>query len=366
MSTRPHIIIAGGGTGGHVFPAIAIGQEIRDHFPNATIQFVGALGKLEMAKVPAAGFSITGLWISGFSRGKIYKNIALPIKLISSILKSVSIVNRIKPDVCIGVGGYASGPLCYVAAKRGIPVVLLEQNSYPGVTNKLLAKVASHICTAFPNMDRFFGSTPITQTGNPIRQTILECSYSKEGARAQLGIDPNKKTIFLTGGSLGAGTLNAAMANSLQQLRESEIQIIWQCGKGYIEQYENSEVAQLENVHISAFVEDMGIAYQAADLVIARAGALTISELCALNKASILVPSPNVAEDHQTENAKALVESGAAIYVKDSDAEMKLVPVALETIGNDEKLNQLSKSIQQFARPDATQQILDVIQSHLK
>lgn len=357
------IIISGGGTGGHVFPAIAIADAIKKLHPGAEILFVGAEGKLEMEKVPKAGYPIEGLWISGFQRSLTLRNLMFPMKLIHSWWKARQIVRRFQPDVAVGVGGYASGPTLNAAGAFGIPTVLQEQNSYPGVTNKILAKKASRICVAYEGMEKFFPDEKMVLAGNPVRSEVFQELESKrsEGLK-YFGLDENKQTIFVFGGSLGARTLNEAMAAGAQVLKENEqIQVLWQCGKFYFEKYKNSETAQLPNVKILPFVDRMDLAYAAADLIISRAGALSISEMCLVGKPAILVPSPNVAEDHQTKNALALVEKDAALMVKDSAAKEELLWTALEVLKNKELQAQLSRNIKALAKPDAAEAIAKVV-----
>ena len=352
------VIISGGGTGGHVFPAIAIADAIKKEKPEAEILFVGAEGKLEMEKVPKAGYSIVGLPIRGFHRKLTFRNLMFPFKLLSSLMKARKVIKDFKPDVAVGVGGYASGPVLYVASNRNIPILVQEQNSYAGVTNKLLAKKADKICVAYDGMEKFFPKEKIVFTGNPVRREIFENDITTSGAKAKLGLVENKKTILIFGGSLGARALNESIEAGAKLLSEhSEINFIWQVGKLYYEEYKQSEVAKLPNVTVLPFIEDMASAYRAADLVVCRAGALTISELSLVVKAAILVPSPNVAEDHQTKNAMALLEKGAALMVKDSEGKEKLVKTMLEVIGDDVKCEALRKNIQHFGRPNAAQEI---------
>jgi len=350
------MVISGGGTGGHLFPAIAIAQKVKLLSPQSEVLFVGAKGKMEMEKVPKYNFPIKGLWISGFNRQKMSRNISLPFKVISSLWNAMGIVRRFKPDIAVGVGGYASGPLLWAAGRKGIPTMLQEQNSFPGVTNKMLAPKARKICVAFKGMDRFFPEEKLVLTGNPIRENIQELSASE--ARKNLGFAQDKKTILLIGGSLGARTLNDAMVNGLDDLLQSNVQILWQTGKLYYEEIMDKVGSRLNgNIKPTAFIDNMDTAYAAADLVISRAGALSISELTFLGKASILVPSPNVAEDHQTKNAMALVETGAAKLVKDKDAKTELVPTALQLLEDEEQLLSLASKSKALAMPDAATHI---------
>ncbi len=352
------VIISGGGTGGHVFPAIAIADAIKKERPEAEILFVGAEGKLEMDKVPKAGYSIVGLPIRGFHRKLTFRNLMFPFKLLSSMMKARKVIKDFKPDVAVGVGGYASGPVLQVANSRKIPTLVQEQNSYAGVTNKLLAKRANRICVAYDGMEKFFPKEKIVFTGNPVRREIFENDITTSGAKAKLRLVGNKKTILIFGGSLGARALNESIEEGAELLRQhSEINFIWQVGKLYYEEYKMSEVAKLPNVTVLPFIEDMASAYRAADLVVCRAGALTISELSLVVKAAILVPSPNVAEDHQTKNAMALVNKGAAAMVRDSEGKEKLVKTMLKLIEDEDKCEELRNNIKHFGRPDAAKMI---------
>lgn len=342
------VIISGGGTGGHVFPAIAIADAIKKQKPEAEILFVGAQGKIEMEKVPKAGYPIEGLWISGFQRRLTTKNLLFPFKLIGSLAKAWKIVSDFKPDVVVGVGGYASGPTLEVATRMGIPALVQEQNSFPGITNRLLAKKVNKICVAYDGMERYFPKEKIVETGNPVRQELFENLASKKAeAYRHFGLDENKKTIFVFGGSLGARTINQAMeANALYLAdNETNVQVLWQAGKLYIDEMSESDTAKLPNIQIRAFIDRMDLAYAMADVVIGRAGALTISELCFVGKPAILVPSPNVSEDHQTKNAMALVEKEAAILVKDVNAKKEMVVKALEILDDNVLSERLSGNI---------------------
>ncbi len=348
------IIISGGGTGGHIFPAIAIANALKSLEPNCEILFVGALGRMEMEKVPAAGYKIVGLNISGIQRGSILKNLALPFKVISSVRKAIKLIADFKPDVAVGVGGYASGPLLYAASLKGVPYLIQEQNSYAGITNKWLSKNAAKICVAFNGMEAFFPAAKILKTGNPVRKDVVEI-YGKHHSGAELlKLDPLKKTILVTGGSLGAGTLNKSIANNLQALIAQDVQIIWQTGKFYYPQIiEKLGENYHKNICILPFLNKMDLAYAAADLIISRAGAGTIAELCLIQKPVILVPSPNVAEDHQTKNAMALVKNDAAILIKDSDATTALVSEALKLLQDSTRCKVLSQNIGKMAYKDA-------------
>ena len=365
MTKNVRVIISGGGTGGHIFPAVSIANAIKEKLPTAEILFVGAEGRMEMEKVPAAGYSIIGLPIQGLYRSLTLKNIKVIAKAISSLSKAKKIIKDFKPDIAIGVGGYASGPLLWQASSMGIPTLIQEQNSYAGVTNKLLAKKASKICVAYQNMDRFFPADRIIYTGNPVRQNLLDGVNKKEEGYKNFGLDPMKKTILAVGGSLGARTINESLRLGLENIAsEKNIQVIWQTGKFYIEdvkksieEFTASKCITLENLYVSDFIPNMDLAYSIADLVVSRAGASSISELSLLKKACILVPSPNVSEDHQRKNAMALVEKDAAIMITDDKSREELVGSMLELVKNEEQLNSLRTNITSFACPAAAEQI---------
>ncbi|MFV7234542.1 undecaprenyldiphospho-muramoylpentapeptide beta-N-acetylglucosaminyltransferase [Flavobacterium sp. ZB4R12] len=356
-------ILSGGGTGGHVYPAIAIANELKSRFPNAEFLFVGANDKMEMQKVPQAGYKIKGLWISGLQRRLTFDNALFPIKLISSLLKSRTIIKEFKPDVVIGTGGFASGPLLQVAAIAGIPTVIQEQNSYPGITNKLLSKKANKICVAYENLERFFPKGKMILTGNPVRQDLIDIESKREGAIQYFNLDSEKKTLLVLGGSLGARRVNQLIEKELENILSQNVQVIWQCGKLYLEDYKKYNK---ENVQVIAFVERMDLVYAAADIVISRAGASSVSELCIVGKPVIFIPSPNVAEDHQTKNAQAIVDKKGALMLKESelDSEFSLVFEAL--LKDKGKQNQLSENIKQLAMPEATKQIVDEIVKLIK
>lgn len=360
------ILITGGGTGGHIFPAIAIADAIRAVRPDAEFLFVGAKGKIEMDRVPLAGYPIEGLNIAGFQRGlsfsSLRRNLSFPFKLIGSALRAKRILHAFQPNVVIGTGGYASGAVMRAAQQLGIPTVIQEQNSFPGVTNRLLAKQAACICVAYDGMERFFPADKIRLTGNPVRQDLTRLAGMQADARAAFGLDPTKKTIYLTGGSMGARTLNEAMAaaHNLLQIRP-DTQVLWQCGRFYLAKYQNCDTARLSNVRLVPFVDRVDQAYAAADVVIARAGALTISELCIVGKPVVLTPSPNVAEDHQTKNALALTQVGAARIVRDAEAVEKLLPEALLVLENEALAFAMSESIRSLARPNAAGIIADIV-----
>ena len=364
MSDSIRIIISGGGTGGHIFPAVSIANAIKAKRPEAQILFVGAEGRMEMQRVPAAGYDIKGLPVRGLIRPLWSpKNIGVALDYLKSIRMVKSIVKDFKPDVAVGVGGYASGATLDAAAKMGIPCLIQEQNSYAGVTNKHLASKARKICVAYEGMERFFPADKIMITGNPVRQNLIETKMSREEAVTSFGLDPKKKTILFVGGSLGARTVNESILRRLDVIRKSEVQIIWQTGKFYSAkikaQLENAE--PVKNLIVTDFISDMGTAYKAADLIISRAGASSISEFCLIGKPVILVPSPNVAEDHQTKNAMSLVNKQAAMIMKDAQAPDELVDLALETVNSKEKLESLSMNIKKLALPDSANIIADEV-----
>lgn len=355
MEKNLRIIISGGGTGGHIFPAVSIANAIKELRPETEILFVGAEGRMEMQRVPAAGYSIKGLPVAGFDRKNLFKNFSVLIKLFKSQRMAKQIIKEFRPHAAVGVGGYASGPTLKVAGNMGIPTLIQEQNSYAGVTNKLLAKQAHKICVAYEGMERFFDKSKIILTGNPVRQGLLNHSISREEAVRSFHLDPDKKTVLILGGSLGARTINQCVIENLDMIKKSGVQFIWQTGKIYI----NDAIAAIANagdvtmLHVTDFISNMAAAYSAADLVISRAGAGSISEFCLLEKPVILVPSPNVAEDHQTKNALALVNKNAALYVKDAKAKEDLIEKAIQTVGNPELLNNLSINISKLAFTDS-------------
>lgn len=354
MNNFPKIIISGGGTGGHIFPAIAIANALKSISPNCEILFVGAEGRMEMEKVPAAGYKIVGLNISGIKRGSILKNFALPFKVLSSVRKAMKLIESFKPDAVVGVGGYASGPLLYAAKLKNIPYLIQEQNSYAGITNKLLGKGAAKVCVAFDGMEEFFPADKILKTGNPVRKNIVDIVGKHHAGAELLKLDPLKKTILVTGGSLGAGTLNKSIEKHLPEIIAQDVQVIWQTGKFYYNGIiERLTAAYHPNVCILEFLNKMDLAYAAADVIISRAGAGTIAELCLIEKPVILVPSPNVAEDHQTKNALALVKKDAAMMVNDRSAEDTLVAEALKLLKDHQRCETLSENIARMALPDA-------------
>jgi len=357
MKEELRVIISGGGTGGHIFPAISIANAIKELRPDAKILFVGALGRMEMQRVPAAGYQIKGLPICGFDRKNLLKNIYVLFKIWKSQRMAKKIIKDFQPQVAVGVGGYASGPTLNKAASMGIPCLIQEQNSYAGVTNKLLAKKAAKICVAYDGMERFFPADKIIKTGNPVRQSLLETTVSHEDAVRSFGLKPDKKTILLVGGSLGARTINESVLQHLDVVKKGDVQFIWQTGKYYHKQIMDrlTHEDHLDDLVIHDFISDMGVAYKAADLVISRAGASSISEFCLIGKPVILVPSPNVAEDHQTKNAMALVNVDAALYVKDSEAPAQLLPTAVATVNDPQKLESLKENILKLALPDSAE-----------
>ncbi len=358
MNNSPKIIISGGGTGGHIFPAVAIANALKRMVPDCEILFVGATGRMEMEKVPAAGYKIVGLNISGIQRGSIVKNLALPFKMIGSVLKAKQLIRSFKPDVAVGVGGYASGPLLYAASAAGIPYLIQEQNSYAGITNKWLGKKASKICVAFDDMNQFFPAGKILKTGNPVRQEVVDIKGKRYAGAELLKLDPQKKTILVTGGSLGAGTLNKSIEKHLKEIVDQDVQLIWQTGKFYYKGIiERLGLDYHPNVRILEFLNKMDLAYAAADVIVSRAGAGTIAELCLIKKPVILVPSPNVAEDHQTKNAMALVKNNAAVLVNDNAAEDTLVQTALRLLNDKEHGATLSENIGRMALPEADERI---------
>lgn len=361
------IIISGGGTGGHIFPAIAIANALRRMEPSCDILFVGANGRMEMEKVPGAGYKIVGLNISGIQRGSIIKNLNLPFKLVGSVGKAVRLVAEFKPDVVVGVGGYASGPVLFAASLKNIPYLIQEQNSYAGITNKWLGKNADKICVAFDDMERFFPAEKILKTGNPVRKDVVNILNKRHAGAELLKLNPLKKTLLVTGGSLGAGTLNKSIEKHLQELLKEDVQLIWQTGKFYYKGIiERLGLDYHPNVRILEFLNKMDTAYAAADLIISRAGAGTIAELCLIKKPVILVPSPNVAEDHQTKNAMALVKNNAALLIADRSAEDTLVFEALSLLKDVVRSKQLGENIGKMALPDAddiiARQVLELAQ----
>lgn len=354
-------LISGGGTGGHIFPALAIADEIKQREPEATIHFVGALGRMEMEKVPQHGYKITGLPISGLNRQQLLKNLSFPFKLFRSLAICRFLLKDKKANVVVGTGGFASGPLLWQAQRKGIPTVIQEQNSYPGITNKLLGKRAKAICVAYEHLERFFPKEQIIKTGNPIRSAVLKKLPAKATAREQFGLAPDKPTVLVLGGSLGARAINQAVAQQLDDLKGSGSQILWQCGKLYEEQYQN---LNSDTVKVNAFIQDMNAAYAAADVIISRAGAGTLSELAVVGKPAILVPSPNVAEDHQTHNARAFADDKAAVLLPESELKT-LAETANQLLQNSDQANEMALKMKARALPLATRHIVDEIEKLL-
>lgn len=360
-------IITGGGTGGHIYPAIAVANTIKEKHPNAEILFVGAQGKMEMQKVPEAGYEIIGLWISGIQRRFTLDNVFFPIKVIMSFLKAKKIVKDFRPDVVIGFGGYASGPIMMAANNMGVPAIIQEQNSYAGLANKRMSKKAKKVCVAYEGMEKYFKASKIVLTGNPVRKDIIHVEKRRDEALKHYGFDADKKTILVLGGSLGARTINNAIIKNIDKILETDVQLIWQTGRFYYDEM-NAKLTgkNLKNVRISAFINEMEFAYAAADTVLSRAGALSISELCLAKKAVILVPSPNVAEDHQTKNAMALVKLDAAKLVKDREAVEKLVDQALAMVYNEKLCHFMSYNISKLGMPNAANNIVKVAIQQIK
>ncbi|MCA4900192.1 MAG: undecaprenyldiphospho-muramoylpentapeptide beta-N-acetylglucosaminyltransferase [Bacteroidota bacterium] len=357
------LIISGGGTGGHIFPALAIANEFRERHPNAEILFVGAQGKMEMTKIPEAGYKIIGLWISGIQRKLTLSNLSFPFKLISSYIKAGSIVKEFKPDAVIGTGGYASGPIMLAATRNKIPSLIQEQNSYAGLTNKQLGDKVTRVCVAYAGMESYFPASKIVFTGNPVRKDINQIEEKRERALSHFALSSNERTLLIIGGSLGARTINESILAGIDKLIDARVQVIWQTGKIYFEDIKRQlENKDLRRVRVFDFLKQMDLAYAAADVVIARAGALSISELCLAKKPSILVPSPNVAEDHQTKNAMALVSENAAALVKDVQAKEILVSEALKLVYDEGRCERLSGQIAKLAKPNATSEIVDEIE----
>jgi UDP-N-acetylglucosamine--N-acetylmuramyl-(pentapeptide) pyrophosphoryl-undecaprenol N-acetylglucosamine transferase len=358
------IILSGGGTGGHIYPAIAIANELKLRFSDAEFLFVGAKDRMEMDKVPQAGYQIEGLWISGIQRKLTLKNLSFPFKLISSLYKARKIVNRFKPDVVIGTGGFASGPLLQVATSKGIPSLIQEQNSFPGITNKLLSKKANKICVAYDGLERFFPEEKIIKTGNPVRQGLLDIETKRNEAQEVFALEKDKKTLFVLGGSLGARRINELIEKELDFILSLNIQVIWQCGKLYFDKYKIYN--NTKHVQVHAFINNMDFAYAASDIIISRAGASSVSELCIVGKPVIFIPSPNVAEDHQTKNAMAVVNEHAALLIKEADLEVDFENKFSQLILSVDKQNELSENIKKLALVNATKQIADEVEKLLK
>jgi UDP-N-acetylglucosamine--N-acetylmuramyl-(pentapeptide) pyrophosphoryl-undecaprenol N-acetylglucosamine transferase len=357
------IILSGGGTGGHIYPAIAIADELKSRFPDAEFLFVGASDRMEMEKVPQSGYEIEGLWISGLQRKLTLKNLMFPFKLIASLLKSRKIINTFKPNVAIGTGGFASGPLLKVASSKGIPSLIQEQNSYPGITNKLLAKKVNTICVAYEGLEKYFPKDKIKLTGNPIRKDLLDVEYKHIQGKDAFTLIHSKHTLLILGGSLGARRINELIESKLDYFKSLNVQLIWQCGKLYYQQYKiyNS----LDHVQVHAFLNHMDMAYAAADIIISRAGASSVSELCVVGKPVIFIPSPNVAEDHQTKNAKAIADKNAALLIKESDLEAQFENSFSEVLNSKEKREDLSTNIKALALVNATKDIANEVEKLL-
>lgn len=356
-------IISGGGTGGHIYPAIAIANELKSRFPKAEFLFVGAQDKMEMQKVPQAGYAIKGLWIAGLQRKLTMQNLLFPAKLISSLWKSRAIIKSFKPDVVIGTGGFASGPLLQMANSLNIPTLIQEQNSYPGITNKLLSKKANKICVAYENLDRFFPNDKMILTGNPVRQDLIDIDSKRQEAINFFNLDPAKKTLLILGGSLGARRINQLVEKELSFLDSLNVQIIWQCGKFYLDEYKKYDS---NNVQVLAFIDRMDLVYAAADFVISRAGASSVSELSIVGKPVIFIPSPNVAEDHQTKNAKSIVDKDGALMIKESELEENFNSIFSDLVVNENLQKQLSENLKKLAKMNATKEIVDEIVKLIK
>jgi UDP-N-acetylglucosamine--N-acetylmuramyl-(pentapeptide) pyrophosphoryl-undecaprenol N-acetylglucosamine transferase len=361
---RKKIIISGGGTGGHIFPAVAIAEVLRQRLDDPDILFIGARGRMEMEKVPAAGYPIKGLWISGIQRRLTLKNLSFPFKLISSILKAKRIIRSFRPDVAIGTGGYASGPMLRVASRRGIPSLIQEQNSFPGITNRLLSKTVDRICVAFDGMERYFPADKITITGNPVREDIIHTQGKRSKALEFFGLKENMKTILVIGGSQGARSVNRALVSQIRDILQGEVQMVWQCGSAFLEEAKKAATdlsqAEQEKLKVHAFIFRMDLAYAAADMVISRAGAIAISELCIVGCPVVLVPLPGAAEDHQTRNARALSENDAAMLLPDNELE-KLTLSVKDLLEDEDRQKKMRANILRFARPDATEKIADEV-----
>lgn len=356
----PKIILSGGGTGGHIYPAIAIADEIKRRLPDADILFVGAEGKMEMEKIPKAGYDIVGLPIAGINRGNLFANFSFPLKLIRSLSKANKIVREFSPDIAIGTGGFASGPVLKRASNKGVPIVIQEQNSFPGITNKLLAPSAAAICTAYENISQF-PAEKVHFTGNPIRSELFQNLPERAKAVESFGLNPDKKVILSVGGSQGSRTLNNAWLAGMEEIQNSNVQLIWQTGKLEYQKIMQESGQNLKGIHISEFIYNMQDAYAAADIIVSRAGAMAISELCLIGKPVVLVPFPFAAEDHQTKNAKALADKGAAILIKDSDVPNKLLRSVLDLSADENRQQELSANIKKLGKPNATKEIVDVI-----
>lgn len=361
---KPRFIISGGGTGGHIYPAIAIANELKLRFPDCEILFVGAKDKMEMQKVPQAGYNIEGLWISGIQRKLTLENLKFPFKFLSSLLKSRKIIKKFNPDVVIGTGGFASGSVVQVAQSMKIPTLIQEQNSYPGITNKVLSKKAKTICVAYDGLDKFFPKEKIVFTGNPVRQDLLNVEENRPDAIKHFDLDPNKRTLLVLGGSLGARRINQLIEKELDFIVNQDVQIIWQCGKFYYEEYkkyDSSTQHPTPNTQVLPFIDRMDLVYAAADIIISRAGASSVSELSIVGKPTIFIPSPNVAEDHQTKNAGAISDKNGAVLIKESELDIRFEDVFSKIVNNEELQKELSENIKELAKPNATKDIVDEI-----
>lgn len=357
------MIISGGGTGGHVFPAIAIANAFRERHPSAEILFVGAEGKMEMVRVPEAGYKILGLWISGIKRSFSLSNLLVPFKLLASYWKAQKIVKEFKPHAAVGTGGYASGPMMIAATRHKVPSLLQEQNSYAGLTNKQLAGKVQRICVAYPGMERYFPASKIKLTGNPVRKDIIDLETKRDKALGHFGFSSSGRTLLVLGGSGGAKTINESVMSGLDKLIDADVQLIWQTGKVYYESVRNQIANKdLRKIRLYDFLKEMDLAYAAANTVVSRAGALSISELCLAKKPAVLVPSPNVAEDHQTKNAMALVHEEAAVLVRDTEAREKMIGEAMQVLFDDRRCQALSQNIGRLGRPMAAEEIVDEIE----
>ncbi|MCK5824467.1 MAG: undecaprenyldiphospho-muramoylpentapeptide beta-N-acetylglucosaminyltransferase [Ichthyobacteriaceae bacterium] len=359
-----NIMLSGGGTGGHIFPALSIAEELKNRYPDSSILFVGAKGRMEMEKVPQAGYKIEGLWISGVQRSLTVDNLSFPFKLISSLYKSWKLIKKHKPNVVIGTGGFASGPLLFVASKMGVPTLIQEQNSYPGITNKVLSSSVDKICVAFNGLEKFFPVNKIKITGNPVRQGLLNDLTTKEKALSDFGLNSDKKTVLILGGSLGARAINNQIDKILTKLKEYNYQVIWQTGKLYYEDYKH--LHEEGNVIVTDFLNNMSIAYAASDLIISRSGAGTISELCIVGKPVIFIPSPNVAEDHQTKNAQAISEKDAALLVEEKNIDAELLKKVINVLSDDETRISMMKNIKKLELPNASKEIADEVEILIK
>lgn len=364
MKSNPKFIISGGGTGGHIYPAIAIANELKIQFPEAEFLFVGSQDKMEMQKVPAAGYRIEGLWIAGLQRSLTLKNAMFPIKFLSSLWRSRSILKKFKPDVVIGTGGYASGAVVKVAADMGIPTIIQEQNSYPGLTNKMLSKKAKAICVAYDGLEKFFPANKIVKTGNPVRSDLLSVEHLKSEAIEYYNLSETKKTLVVLGGSLGARRINRLIESQIDFFNQNDIQVLWQCGKGYFSEYKKYD--DQKNIRVFDFIERMDLLYSVADVIVSRAGASSVSELAIVGKPTIFIPSPNVAEDHQTKNALSIVQKNGAILIKESDLQNQFEEQLLRVLQNENVAEALANNLKKLALPNATKGIVEEIKKWIK